>query len=53
MIKVVAYVNVIDFFKWTQSEQSKGWMYRTKVIDDKLLVYMERSNRNEKENNLV
>lgn len=45
MIKVVAYVNVIDFFKWTQSEQSKGWMYRTKVVDDKLLVYMERSRK--------
>ena len=45
MIKVVTYANVIDFFKWTQSEQSKGWMYRTKVVNNKLLVYMEKENK--------
>ena len=47
MIKVVAYVNVLDFYYWTQTEQSKRWNYKTKVVDDKLMVYMERSNSNE------
>lgn len=52
MIKVVTYANVIDFFKWIQSEQSKEWMYRIKIVNDKLLVYMERRTKNGK-NDLV
>lgn len=42
MIKIVTYANVLDFYFWVHSEHSKGWKYRTKVVDDKLLVYMER-----------
>lgn len=47
MIKVVTYANVLDFYFWANSEHSRGWIYRTKVVDDKLLVYMEREKNHE------
>lgn len=52
MIKIVTYANVIDFYYWANSEHSKGWKYKTKVVNDRLLVYMERENYYGK-NNLV
>ena len=48
MIKIVTYANLLDFYFWINSEKSKGWKYDYKIIDDKLLVYMERSNNNGK-----
>ena len=49
MIKVVAYVNILDFYYWAHSERSKGWNWRTKMVNDQLLVYMERENQNGKD----
>lgn len=53
MIKVVANINILDFYNWTLTEQSKGWKYRTKIVDDKIMIYMERRIKNGKKNNLV
>ena len=44
MIKIVTEANILDFYFWANSEHSRGWKYDTQVVDDRLLVYMEKEN---------
>lgn len=44
MIKIVTYANVLDFYFWVNSKHSEGWKYKTKIVNDRLLVYLEKEN---------